>query len=265
MNRINEKLNFLKKNNRKVFIPFATLGYPDLETTKQLIKIYEKSGADMIEIGIPFSDPVADGPTIQFSSDIALRNGVCLDDAFNLVKEIRKESQIPIIFMSYFNPIFHMGIETVAAKAVESGVDGFIIPDIIPEECSAVKKVFDKNDLSQIFLAAPNTPVERLEFIDRKSNSFVYIVSVTGVTGARKTLPDELKIYLENTKKYINHPRILGFGISSADHVKDLKEFVDGVIVASAIIEIVRDNNIPEERNSKIERFMVSLRKALDE
>lgn len=265
MNRLEKKLSELKKTGRKAFVAYLTAGYPTASETVKLARLFEKSGADILELGIPFSDPIADGKTVQFASHTALTRGMTLIKALAIVKEIRKSSNIPVVLMGYLNPFLRHGLEKILKQAAASGVDGLIIPDIIPEESAQIRKDCRQNGLSLIYLAAPNTPDERLKEIDRASGGFVYIVSIAGVTGARKDLPATTIEYLKQTGKMIKrNPRIIGFGISSPRQVVKLKQYVDGIIVASALIEIIRNGKGMKTVYGKLERFVSSLRRALD-
>ncbi|MCX5782524.1 MAG: tryptophan synthase subunit alpha [Elusimicrobia bacterium] len=265
MNRLEKKIRDLKKQKRKALITFITAGFPDFKTTETLIKVLESNGADIVELGVPFSDPIADGPTIQFASEHGVKKGVSLLRIFDFVKRLRKKTDIPILLMSYSNPIFHLGNTQSAKRANNAGVDGFIVPDLIPEESKELSLACRKNNLSLVFLAAPNTPDKRLKSIDNQSRGFVYIVSLTGVTGSRKELPQSAKEFLKKTNKYITrNSRFIGFGISSAKQVLNIKNYADGVIVGSALIEIIRKNKNMNKRNKIIASFIKSLRKALD-
>jgi len=264
MNRLQKKLCDLKAERKKALVAFLTAGYPDLDTTRKLVPLLEENGVDIIELGVPFSDPVADGPTIQFSSEEALRKGVHLDQILSVVGDVRKKTEVPLLLMSYLNPLFSPGINKTAKQAKAKGVDGFIIPDLIPEESADIKQLLDRNDLSLVYLAAPNTPAQRLSSIDKATGSFVYIVSLMGVTGKRTMLPSTLKEFLSLTKEKIKHPRFLGFGISHPDHIANVKDYVDGVIVGSAFIEIIRQTPDQKKRKKKLAAFVRSLRTALD-
>ncbi|MFC1501719.1 tryptophan synthase subunit alpha [Elusimicrobiota bacterium] len=264
MNKLKIKINQLKQENKKAFVAYLTAGFPTLNATAEMVKVLADNGADIIELGVPFSDPMADGPSIQYSSEYAIKKGANLNKIFDLVKKIRQKTDIPIVLMSYFNPIYHMGIKNVVRKAKDVGVDGFIIPDLIPEEGKDFEKNCKDNNLSVIFMAAPNTPKERLKYIDSKSDGFVYVVSLTGVTGKRKSLPSHLKEFLNQTKRYIKkNKRFIGFGISSEKHVNFIKKYVDGVIVGSVLVEIIR-NGKTSAKNKQIARFARLIRKSLD-
>ncbi|MBN1621653.1 MAG: tryptophan synthase subunit alpha [Endomicrobiales bacterium] len=251
---------------KKVFVGCLTAGYPDIKSTVELSGILANSGIDILELCVPFSDPIADGPTIQYSSEIALKKGINLKLILDTVSQIKKRCSIPVILMSYLNPLIHFGLDKFFRMSKKAGVDGYIIPDIIPDDYkfNEIKAMCIRYGLSVIPLIAPNTPNNRLRYIDKKSDSFVYIVSLTGVTGARKSLPADIANYLTRTKINIRHPRFLGFGISHPNHVKSVRKYVDGIIVASAIINIIRKNKTKSIRNKKISQFIKSLRKELD-
>ncbi len=265
MNRLENKLKSLKTSSGKALVTYLTAGYPDCKETVKLAALFEKSGADILEIGVPFSDPIADGRSVQFASQTALGKGMTVEKVFGIVKDIRKRSEIPIVLMGYMNPFLRHGFENTMAQAKKSGVDGFIIPDIIPEESAELRRVCGKYGLSLIHLTAPNTPEQRLKFIDKASSGFVYVVSISGVTGARKALPGSTKQYLITTSQKIKqNPRIIGFGISSAGQVRELKKYVDGFIVASALIEIIRNRKNIKDAYPKLGSFIKSLRRELD-
>jgi tryptophan synthase alpha chain len=264
-NRLRNTLAQLAAEKKKALVSFLTAGYPDLRSTEEMISILEENGTDIIEIGIPFSDPIADGPTIQYSSQKALENNTSLEDIFALVARIRKKTSIPVVLMGYLNPVYAMGIEKAFRKASAAGVDGFIIPDVLPDGDDTIGTMAKENGLSLIYLVAPNTPDERMRYIDSVSDSFVYIVSSLGVTGKRASFENTIIKYLRRTQKSIRkHPRIIGFGISNAEQVAQLKDHVDGVIVASAIVEIIRTANDIGSRNHGIAKFIRSLRTALN-
>ena len=264
MNRLENKITWLKKNKRKALVTYVTAGYPDLASTESIFKTLTDSGADIIELGVPFSDPIADGPTIQFSSDQALKKNMTLAKVFSLVKSIRKYSDTPVILMGYTNPLIRNGIESTARAAAASGVDGFIIPDLIPEEALDIRKSLKKYGLSLIFLAAPNSSTERLRYLDSTSSPFLYIVSLTGVTGGRKQLPASAIEFIKRTKRIVKQTRFVGFGISSAEQVKSLKSHADGVIIGSSLIDIIRKYPNREQRAKQLTAYVSSLRKALD-
>lgn len=241
-NRINKKFKQLRSESKKAFIAYITAGDPKINITEELVLALEQAGVDIIELGVPFSDPMADGPTIQAASERALKNKVSLNDILALVKRIRKNSQIPIALMTYYNPVFKMGDELFVTSAVRAGVDGVIIPDLPPEEAQDLRKYAVAADLSTIFFMAPTTMDERLKKIVQASTGFLYYVSLTGVTGARTQLSDSIATDIKRAKRITDKPVCVGFGISTPDHVREVGKHADGVIVGSAIIKEIEKN-----------------------
>lgn len=264
-NRITEKFNSLKNENRGGFIPFIVAGDPDLETSKQLILEISKRGADVIELGVPFSDPVADGLTIQASAERALRNDFGVREILDSVGEVRMQGcETPVILFSYFNPILQFGLENFAEKAKESGVDGVLITDLIPEEADEFRKILGDKNLSLILLAAPTSSDERLKKICEKASGFIYAVSRAGVTGARNEMSSDAKNLVERIKKFTDLPIAVGFGISNAAQVAETLEYADAAVVGSAIVaEIMKltrnADEVPENFIEKIGEFVGKL------
>ena len=224
---------------------FVTAGYPEPESTARLILELESAGADLIELGMPFSDPLADGPTIQYSSEEAIKAGTDLNTVFSMVREIRKSSEIPLVLMGYINPILHYGVERFFENARDAGVDGFILPDIPVEEASLVETHCNHNDMALIYLVAPNTGDERMRLIDQKSKGFVYCVSVTGVTGARdgRQVADSVSRFIDRVKQNVTYnPVLVGFGIRSHEDAIAISEGLNGFVVGSALIDVIRKN-----------------------
>lgn len=242
MNRIEAKFRQLRKNKQKAFIVFITGGYPNLNITKQLILRFAQIGVDIIEIGVPFSDPMADGPIIQEASQKALEKKINLREILNLVKIVRQGTQIPICLMTYYNPIFCFGERKFVSAAKNSGVDGLIVPDLPPDEAKQLIPLCRRANLDTIFFLSPTSPIERIKIIDKVSRGFIYYVSLTGVTGARKKLPQDLLENVKRIKKVTNQPVCVGFGVSSAKQVKAISRFADGVIVGSAIVKKIKEN-----------------------
>lgn len=262
MSRI-DKVFEEKGSDDKIMSLFLTAGFPDLESTVDLILGFEKNGADMIELGMPFSDPLADGPTIQYSSDIAIQNGITMDRIFEMVKEVRKSSEIPIILMGYMNPVLRYGVDRFCKKAEEAGVDGLIIPDIPIEEGGIIEEHAQNAGLSMIYLVAPNTSDERMKQADQKSAGFVYCVSVTGVTGARdgEEVSRSVSTFIERVKANItNNPVLVGFGIRSHEDAIDIASIADGFIVGSALIDTVRNNYPSDHWQSELFNFVHTLK-----
>jgi tryptophan synthase alpha chain len=237
--RIDKVFKQLKARGEKALIPFITAGDPDLDTTRALALEMAARGADILELGVPFSDPLADGPTIQASSNRAMQGGVHLEDVLTLAGSIRRHTQIPLILMGYYNPILQYGLERTAMAAAAQGVDGFIIPDLPPEEAGPWRVAALKAKIATIFLAAPTSGPERIRNLGRLTRGFLYYVSVTGITGARAKLPPELAASLKEVRALVKCPLAVGFGISTPEQVAGLAPYVDGVVVGSAIVQRV--------------------------
>ena len=236
MNRIEKKFQELRQQGVSAFMPYVCAGDPNPELTPKLFLTLEEAGADIIEFGVPFSDPIADGPTIQRASERALKHRISLPQILEMVKKLRQHTEIPIALMSYYNPIFNMGESEFCKAAQEVGVDGVIVPDLPPEEAQPLLEVARQYNLATIFLVAPTSPPERMKLVASVSTGFVYCVSVTGVTGARDTLSDEVAPMIAELRKHTDLPISVGFGISTPEQAKQVAQHADGVIVASAII-----------------------------
>lgn len=264
MNRINEKFKELKSENKKAFIAFITSGDPSLDKTAQLVKALEKAGVDILELGVPFSDPLADGPTIQLASQRALSKGVNLKKIFALVENIRRESQIPIALMTYYNLVLSYGIEKFAIDCQKNGVDGVIVPDLPIEEAEELYKELKKRAMCFIPFISPTSTAPRKIKTASLADGFIYYVSLTGVTGARKKLDSSLIKDLTETKKITkDKPLAVGFGISTVGQVKEIKPYCDGVIVGSAIVKIIEENQTSGNLAQKVETFVGQLVKAV--
>ncbi|MBZ0165581.1 MAG: tryptophan synthase subunit alpha [Candidatus Omnitrophica bacterium] len=259
MNRIDLTFQRLKKDNKTAFIGFVTAGDPDLATTEKLVLGLERAGVDIVELGVPFSDPLADGKTIQAASERALAGGVTTEKVFALVKALRRQTDIPIALMAYYNPIFHYGHAKYIQRAQECGVDGLIIPDLPPEEAGPLKRLADQSEIATVFFMSPTTTPERMKLIAKHSTGFIYFVSLTGVTGARAKIPAAIKSQIAMAKSITDKPVCIGFGISTPEQIKDLAKTADGVIVGSAIInEIVKHTTSPD-LVARVERFVSKL------
>ncbi len=230
----------------KAFVPYIMAGDGGLENLKEQILFLEESGATAVELGIPFSDPVADGPTIQAAGIRALNNGTTLDGVFQSLKEWKESRTIPIVIMSYFNLIFAYGIERFAETCVESGVDGLIIPDLPLEEEEMVAPIFTQHEIALIRLAAPTSPRSRIEEIAKRTEGFLYAVTVKGTTGARTEYDEGLAGYLQELQSHTSAPVLAGFGVSTPEQVKELGQYCDGVIVGSKIVELLAAGNREE-------------------
>jgi tryptophan synthase alpha chain len=244
--RIEKVFRRLKQKGETALIPFITAGDPDLETSRLLALEIAARGADLLELGIPFSDPLADGPTIQAASSRALKNKVHFSDVLDLAGELRRETDIPLILMGYYNPSLQYDLEKAARDAAQQGVDGFIIPDLPPEEAQSWRATAKGAGVDTIFLAAPTSGPERLKTLGRLTRGFLYYVSVTGITGARTELPRELRQELEEVRSLVKCPVAVGFGISTPEQVQNLAPYVDGVVVGSAIVQQVARFTGPE-------------------
>jgi tryptophan synthase alpha chain len=265
MNRLTSKLQSLQQEKRKALSIFLTAGFPIIEKTIPLVKAIENGGADILELGIPFSDPLADGPTIQFSSHVALENGITLTKIFSLVKEIRAFSEIPIVLMGYTNSVLAFGIEKFFSSCSESEIDGIIIPDLPIEESDEIATQAKAKTISQIFLATPTTTDKRLKLLDEYSSGFLYCVSITGVTGARKNLSQQTKTFLKRARKVVKkNPLLVGFGISSKEDAQQIKELCDGIIVGSALISVIQKSK-EKEMEENVCKFVKELREGLIE
>ena len=247
---------------KKAFIPFITCGDPDLETTEQLVYAMERAGASLIELGIPFSDPTAEGPVIQGANLRALSGGVTTDKIFDLVVKIRKNTVIPLVFMTYANVIFVYGIEKFAKRSKEIGMSGVIIPDVPFEEKEEMDSVFSKYDLDVISLIAP-TSHDRIQAIAAEAKGFVYCVSSLGVTGMRSTINKGVAQMIEQVKKTKDIPCAIGFGISTPEQAKEMSEFSDGVIVGSAIVKLVETYG--KECIKPVSEYVKSMKEAVAE
>ncbi|RJQ23998.1 MAG: tryptophan synthase subunit alpha [Nitrospiraceae bacterium] len=241
MSRIEQTFKQLKKSGRKALIPYIMTGDPSLDVTSKLIADLESAGADIIELGVPFSDPLADGPTIQRASERALQQGVTLRKVLDFVKKIRQTSQVPLILMTYYNPVFKFGIEAFAKEAADAGVDGLIIPDLIPDEADDFISAARRSKLDTIFLLAPTSTQERIKKVVKVSTGFIYYVSITGITGARLSIGGPMKDTLESVKGSTNKPVAVGFGISTPEEAAAVSKLADGVIVGSAIVRLIAE------------------------
>lgn len=257
-NRLEAMTAGKREKGEKLFCAFTTLGFPDLPTTEKLIWRLEADGVDILELGFPFSDPMADGPTIQASSEAALRKGVGMEDAFRLVSRLRRAGlSMPVLFFSYLNPIYRYGVRAFLKKAAASGFDGVIIPDLPPGEEQDFERECRKSGLLQVFLVAPTTSPARAGKIARNSQGFIYYVSLKGVTGARSSLPPDIRINLKQLRKKTKKPVLVGFGVSTPGQARALSRLADGVIVGSALVKRLADGGKSLEPVSRFVRQMV--------
>ena len=250
------------KNKRAAFIPFVVAGDPDLKTTEALVLKMAECGADIIELGVPFSDPLADGPTIQTASQRALKNGVNLKEIFRMTERLKGIST-PLVLMTYFNPVFQYGLKSFAEDCHRNGIDGVIIPDLPPEEAGPWIKEAKPLKLGTVFLIAPTSSPDRVKLASRYSRGFLYYVSITGITGTRGKLPNELEAGIRQIKKYSQKPVAVGFGISTPEQVREVSRFADGVIVGSAIVKTIEENREDSDLVNRVGDFVSSLAGAL--
>lgn len=253
MNRINQKL----QEDKKLLSIYFTAGFPELQDTTKIIEELENSGVDFLEIGLPFSDPLADGPTIQESSGVALKNGMTTEKLFRQLKGIREKVKIPLIIMGYFNPILQFGVETFCQKCSETGIDGVIIPDLPVEEyLEHYREIFEKHQITVIFLITPQTPEKRIRFIDSVSKGFIYMVSTASVTGTTSGFQQEQIDYFKRLSEMnLKAPQIVGFGINNSETFSQATRFSKGAIIGSAYIKELSANGISATRE-----FVKSLR-----
>lgn len=241
MNRIDEVFK-----NKPIFMPYFPLGYPDLETSIDVIEALAKNGADLIEVGLSFSDPLADGPVIQQATQVALEKGITVKKSLEAVKELRKRGvTIPLILMGYFNPMLAYGLEEFIQDAREAGADGFIIPDLPLEEAEEFQSI--NGDMPLIQMLAPTSPDERMESIARNAKGFIYLVSVTGVTGERREVSNDLGDLIQRVRAHTSAPVCVGFGIGTPEQAKQVGQLADGVIVGSACVKKIGESQKPVE------------------
>jgi len=264
MNRIDELFTRLENKNEKALVIYLTAGDPDIETTGELLKTIQDAGADIIEVGIPFSDPMADGPTIQRAACRALDKGVTLARILDMILELRYEITIPIVLFGYYNPILSFGPKKFAASAANAGVDGVLVVDLPPEEMKELTRFTEKKGIHFITLVSPVSVGERITGIIEKAQGFLYYVSVTGVTGARDSLPEGLSDDIERVKEMTRLPVAVGFGVSNPQMASELGRIADGVVVGSALVDIVEKQGDDKIRLLKeVGGFVSSLKSAL--
>lgn len=243
MNRINRTFKRLKKEKKAAFIAYLTAGDPNLQTTPKAVLALEAAGVDIVELGIPFSDPLADGPIIQGASYRAIQKGASLKKILAMVERLRLQTNLPIVFMTYFNPILQYGLERFFKSSVQAGVDGVIVPDLPFDEAGELIRLGKKYDISTIFLAAPTSTRKRLAGIVKNSSGFIYYVSLTGVTGARKKLPSDIALNIRRIKSMTDKPVAVGFGISDASQARAVAKIASGVIVGSALVKTLGEGD----------------------
>lgn len=265
MTRIVERFRELKKKKQKAFIAFLMGGDPSLKETESLVYELEKRDVDMIEIGVPFSDPIADGSTIQRAGGRALKNKVSLKDILDLVKRIRKKSRIPLLIMTYYNPVFKFGLQHFVKAAKKAGLDGLIVPDLTPEESGELGSLCRRQNLDLVFFIAPTSTFKRIEQVNLKSSGFIYGISLLGVTGERKVLFLGIKKFLQRIEKQLKLPLAIGFGISAPWQAQKIGSLpgVSGIIVGSAIVKKIEENSGRKDYLKKVGSFVESLVRGL--
>lgn len=261
--RLKETFESLAKKGEKALVCFITAGDPDMDSTGNFISAIERGGADIIELGIPFSDPMADGPTIQASSERALKNGATPDKVFALMEKTRKTSNIPIVLFGYYNPVFVYGVKRFAKRASEAGCDGVLIVDLPPEESGELKKELDAKGIPLIYLLTPTSGEDRMRIVAKMAEGFIYYVSVAGVTGARRSLSDKIAQSVKRIRKFTDVPIGVGFGISTKEQAKEVSVFSDAVIVGSAIINLISSARGSVTAAAKVEGFVRGLKQAI--
>lgn len=262
--RISNTFQKLKDNREKGLITYVTACYPDFYTNLEVLKTLADSGADLIEIGIPFSDPIADGPVIQNASHLSLTNGTKLGDIYKLVNELRQYTKIPLLLMSYYNPIYKTGLEVFVSKAVNSGADGLIIPDLPVDEDSPLRQKTNDYGMALVPMAAPTSSNERLQKIAAKADSFIYCVSVTGVTGVRAKINTCVQSFTSGLREYTNCPLALGFGISGPETASEMATHCDAVVVGSLIVSALDKNNDTKSIRDKVKNITRSIKVSIN-
>jgi tryptophan synthase alpha chain len=240
-------------------IPYITVGYPSVETTLKAVPLFTSTGCDIIELGIPFSDPLADGATIQRASYEALKQGITPNVCFEVAEKLRRQVEIPLVFMTYYNPVLKFGLEQFCSKCAEMGIDGLIIPDLPPEEGKELEKLTKRHKLDLIYLLSPASTEERIKLVSGRSSGFIYLVSLTGVTGARDKLSEELEDFVTRVRERTEKPLCVGFGVSTPEQARRVGKVADGVIVGSRIIQLLDEDESLENACS----FIKCLRQAL--
>jgi tryptophan synthase alpha chain len=263
MGRIGERFGVLRGRGERALVPFVTAGDPDLAMTQSLVLALAEAGADLIEIGVPFSDPLADGPTIQRASERALRSGTSLRRILELVKTLRPQVEIPLVLMGYANPFFTMGDRAFAEAARAVGVDGVIAVDVPPEEGESFFEALARADVDAILLAAPTTQPARLAMLAQRTRGFLYYVSLTGVTGARPELAQGIESSVRRVRALSEIPVCVGFGVSTPEHAREIGRFADGVVVGGALVDTIQRAGGGRASVEAAARFVAGLKEPL--
>ena len=263
MSRIEKKFSELKQADEAALIPFITAGDPDLQTTLKIMRALEAGGADCIELGIPFSDPTADGPTIQRASERALRSHITLTQILRMLRQFRCGSELPVILFGYFNPFFKFGLQTFCRYSAQAGADAILCVDLPPEESEELKRWTDAEEMDLIFLLSPTSGEERVKLVAQKGRGFIYYVSVTGVTGARQSFDDQLRSQVAEVRRVMSVPVGVGFGISTPQQAAWIVEFADAVVIGSALVEAIEHANGSSAKAKSARDFMAKIKRAM--
>jgi len=265
MTRIEAKFKSLNREGRKAFIPYITVGDPSVEATQQIILELERNGADIVELGVPFSDPMADGPVIQRASERALTNHVSVRDCLELVRRVRQQSEVPIVLFSYLNPLLSIGLERLGDELRQAGVDGVLATDLVPEEGDEFRAAMQAAGIDLIFLVAPTSTDERIKRVTEASSGFVYVVSRAGVTGVQQSLSEAAANLVQRVRRFTDLAVAVGFGVSTPEHVAEVWQHADAAVVGSRIVaEIEKNAGDPAlvEKVGALARWLVSSRSA---
>jgi len=249
------------KTGHKALITYLTVGYPNVETTLEIVPLIASSGCDLVELGIPFSDPLADGTTIQRASYHALKQGITPELCLGVAQKLRAQLDIPLVFMTYFNPVHRYGLDGFCRDCSQAGISGLIVPDLPPEEGAELEDISLRHGLDLIYLLAPTSTDERIDVVAARSRGFIYLVSLTGVTGARDKLPQELESFVSRVRQRARQPLCVGFGISTPDEARRVAKVADGVIIGSRLIQLIEE----KDPATKVRSFIQSLRDALSD
>jgi tryptophan synthase alpha chain len=254
------RISSVFRPGHKALVGYITAGYPDIKATPEIAAALAENGCDIIELGIPFSDPLADGATIQKASYHALLNGTTPQICLDVAARIRKTIDVPLAFMTYYNPVLNYGLEAFCTSCTKAGIDGLIVPDLPPEEGEELEKITREKNIDLIYLLPPTSTGKRIDTIVERSRGFIYLVSLTGVTGARDTLPPELGNFIKKVKQKARQPLCVGFGISTPEQARNVATDADGVIVGSRILQLIEE----DATLSLLKNFIAGLRQALD-
>jgi tryptophan synthase alpha chain len=248
------------RSGHKALIGYITAGYPDIKATPEIAAALAENGCDIIELGIPFSDPLADGATIQKSSYQALTKGTTPEACLEMATEVRRRVSVPLLFMTYYNPVLNYGLSSFCHRCMNAGINGLIVPDLPPEEGTELEAITGKNELDLVYLLAPTSTEERITTVAERSRGFIYMVSLTGVTGVRNTLPPELEDFFRRVRHQARQPLCVGFGIATPEHARHVAAIADGVIIGSRIIQLIEEDTTL----ARLCSFISGMRKALD-